>query len=73
MQRIRIYGTVCPQCKKSFVMGKVPLEDGAQLADLRRALAERGWTNEWVTCPNLECNAGKLCGPDDLIFLDYAK
>ncbi len=54
-------------------MGKVPLEDGAQLADLRRALAERGWTNEWVTCPNLECNAGKLCGPDDLIFLDYAK
>jgi len=71
MPKIRTYGTVCPSCKKPFEVGKIELENGAQLADLRRALSELKWEAEFVECP--ECKAGKLCGPSDLIFLDYPK
>jgi len=66
MREMRIYGTVCPNCKRSIELGKVELERSAPLAELRRALAEQGWQGEAVKCP--VCKVGNLCGPDDLIF-----
>ena len=71
MPKTRTYGTVCSDCKKSILMGRIELPDGAQLVDLRRVLSERDWQNELVECP--ECKAGTLCGPNDLLFLDYPK
>lgn len=41
VRKIRSYGTMCPQCKKLFEIGKIELESDAQLADLRNALSHQ--------------------------------
>jgi hypothetical protein len=70
MPKMRFYGTICPVCKRSIGLGKIELRDGAQLQDLRHALSQTGWRGETAKCGDPKCGGIKMCGTNDLIFLD---
>jgi hypothetical protein len=71
VRKFRSYGTLCSQCKKLFEVGKIELEDGAQLADLRTAVSHQGWQEQTVLCPN--CKARKRCTLFSLMFVDFSR
>lgn len=71
MPEMRLYGTICPTCKRSIGLGKIEIKDGAQLEDLRHALSQTGWQGETAKCDDSTCGGIKVCGLNDLIFLDF--
>ena len=70
MDEVRLYGIVCPICRKTTAIGKVRLQPNAQLADLRKAVCQAGWKPDEVFCEHKGCDTKIVPVLDHLIFLD---
>jgi len=66
----RTYGMICPQCKKTVLLGDVLLPFSSNLADLQDVLVREGWKAEFRVCANPKCKTLFYATIDRLIFLD---
>ena len=66
----KTYGISCSGCKRTLRVGRVRLEEGAQLDDLRRELAVRNWKSHMVICPRETCKSATPALLNDLVFMD---
>jgi hypothetical protein len=68
----RIYGMICPECRKPFPLGDVRLPLSSNLVDLHHALIKQELEPEFRFCPNPRCKALVYTTIEKLIFLDSA-
>ncbi len=66
----RTYGMICPECKKSVLLGDVLLPLSSNLADLHNVLVKEDWKAEFRVCPTPRCKALMYTTVERLIFLD---
>jgi hypothetical protein len=68
MLEMRIFGTICQECKRFVPLGKIEIEANAPPSKLHDKLREIGWQEDWATCENPECGSKTFCERDRTIF-----
>jgi hypothetical protein len=68
MLEMRIFGTICHNCKRFVPLGKIEIEANAPPSKLHDKLREESWQSEWASCENPECGSKTFCARDQTIF-----
>jgi hypothetical protein len=68
MLKMRIFGTICPECKRFVPLGKIEIQDNAPPSGLHDRLREISWQSELAICENPECESRTICSLGQTIF-----